>query len=155
MRVYSIITVGLWLLVAGFRANASHISGGEFTYTCLGNNKYRIQLNIYQDCLTGEPPAIEQDNPALITVYDGTGAFIRFDSIQYSSYTKIPANFQNDCLNNPPPTCLSRMTFTRDYTLPPNAINSTCTSESNSAGGPCVRPEPFVPRFRQVEVTLE
>lgn len=31
-------------------ASASHISGGEITYQCLGNNQYSIQLNLYRDC---------------------------------------------------------------------------------------------------------
>lgn len=31
-------------------AHATHAMGGELTYTCLGNNKYRVTLNFYRDC---------------------------------------------------------------------------------------------------------
>ncbi|BDS12903.1 T9SS type A sorting domain-containing protein [Aureispira anguillae] len=29
---------------------ATHISGGEFSYECLGNDQYRIKLSLYRDC---------------------------------------------------------------------------------------------------------
>ena len=31
-------------------SKATHLVGGEMTYTCLGNNTYEIQLVIYRDC---------------------------------------------------------------------------------------------------------
>ncbi len=37
-------------LVLYFNANASHMMGADISYECLGNNQYRITLNIYRDC---------------------------------------------------------------------------------------------------------
>ena len=37
-------------LFLGLQATASHVSGGEITYTCLGNNQYEITLTLYRDC---------------------------------------------------------------------------------------------------------
>jgi gliding motility-associated-like protein len=94
--------------------------GGEVTYVYLGGNNYRVRIDIYQDCLTGEPPAIAQDNPAFISIFDGTGRRLLSDSIQATSSLKIPDNFSNECVNNKPPTCLNRLTFIKIYNLPPN-----------------------------------
>lgn len=30
--------------------NATHVSGGDITYTCIGPNQYKIQLKLYMDC---------------------------------------------------------------------------------------------------------
>ena len=30
--------------------NATHLIGGEITYTCLGGNQYEIKVVIYRDC---------------------------------------------------------------------------------------------------------
>ena len=33
-----------------FLSNATHLIGGEITYSCLGANQYEIQVSIYIDC---------------------------------------------------------------------------------------------------------
>lgn len=107
--------------IAGIdKAQATHIVGGEVTYVYLGGNNYRIRIDIYQDCLTGEPPAIAQDNPAFLSIFDGKGNRLLSDSIPSSSSLLIPDNFSNECINNKPKTCLNRLTFIRTYNLPPN-----------------------------------
>lgn len=109
-------------------ANATHLVGGEMTYRFLGqdgagNNRYEITLYIYQDCLTGLPDVIAQDNPAYIGVFLQNGAnVIRWDSISSSEAIPVPLNFSNECVNNPPPTCLRRTKFVKTYTLPPSSI---------------------------------
>lgn len=109
-------------------AKATHIVGGDLTYRCLGNNRYEIQLIIFQDCLNGEPTAISQDIPAFIGIFDNAsngGTFFLRDSIgntrQEVSQEIVNPNFSNDCVNNPPPTCLRKVTFKKIYTLPPNS----------------------------------
>lgn len=122
-------SICLFLLMVAFfiNAKATHIVGGEMTYRCLGNNVYQVRLDIYQDCLTGDPTAISQDNPAYITIYTGDGLLYPFpggrtyDSIQSSGRVTVPPNFKNDCVKNPPATCLWRQTFIKNYTLPANA----------------------------------
>lgn len=103
-------------------AYASHIVGGEMTYTCLGNNIYQVRLDIYQDCLNGDPPAIAQDVPAIFSLFEGNGSLISVDnSIPYASAPiQVPANFSNSCIKNPPATCLRKATFIKNYSLPPN-----------------------------------
>ncbi len=114
----------LLVLIIGISSHiyATHIVGGEITYKCLGNNYYRIQLVIYQDCLNGEPTAISQDTPAYVGIFTGAGEQTPYwaDSIAPSSNISVPANFNNNCVNNPPTTCLRKVTFIKDYYLPPS-----------------------------------
>lgn len=96
---------------------ASHIVGGEMTYVCLGNNTYEFTVNIYRDCIGGNPAALESDNPAYISIFRGN-SFFSFDSLGYTEQFIVPPDFQNDCINNPPPTCLSLLRFKFVKVLP-------------------------------------
>jgi gliding motility-associated-like protein len=118
-------------------ARASHIVGGDFTYRYLGDSmtpgglvhKYRVTLFIYQDCVTGVPDAIAQDNPAFFTVYENGVAFpVRVDTnIRWDfpptpdGGITVPANFSNECVTNIPPLCLLRKKFEKTYYLPASA----------------------------------
>ncbi len=37
-------------LLTGLSVQASHISGGEITYTCLGGDQYQVTLTLFRDC---------------------------------------------------------------------------------------------------------
>ena len=37
-----------------FKTYATHIVGGEMSYTCLGDNLYQVKLILYRDCAAGE-----------------------------------------------------------------------------------------------------
>ena len=50
---------------------ATHIVGGEMGYKYLGNNQYRIRLDLYIDCQNGNPTAIQSDATAYIGVFNG------------------------------------------------------------------------------------
>lgn len=99
---------------------ASHIVGGELTYKCVGENRYQIKLDIYQDCLNGQPEAIRQDTPAYIGIFNLDNGSILRDSVNPSSTQLVPPNFNNSCVNNPPATCLWKVTFIKEYVLPRN-----------------------------------
>jgi gliding motility-associated-like protein len=111
---------------------ATHVVGADMTYTCRqgnnGQNIYTVRLDLYQDCESGEPTAIADDVPAFFAVYTGTGSTsggtrVFLDtSIQYSQQIRVPTNFNNACVNNPPVTCLQRTTFIREISLPPNSV---------------------------------
>lgn len=112
------------------RAFATHIVGGGLTYECLGSGvggiRYRIKLEIYQDCLNGLPDAIAEDIPAYIGIFSKESAWKILDSIGERNQgtvedVLVPPNFNNECVNNPPKLCLRRVTFTKVYTLPVNS----------------------------------
>ncbi len=114
-------------------ARASHIVGGDFSYRYIKDTlifgeskmKYEVTLYIYQDCITGVPDAIAQDNPAFFTVYQlnpGKTFFQNDTNIFFdpSGSMLVPANFSNECVKNIPPLCLQRKKFTKTYYLPPS-----------------------------------
>ncbi len=45
-----ILTTFLLFLLLALSAQATHLSGGEIYYDCLGNDQYRVTLVIYRDC---------------------------------------------------------------------------------------------------------
>lgn len=120
-------------LALPFSLFASHIVGGDFVYTYVGdtviggvlNQKYKVTLYIYQDCVTGVPDAINQDNPAFLTIYKNTNPpifYSRDTSVFYNPNNggdiKVPSNFSNDCINRAPQLCLMRKRFERIYNFP-------------------------------------
>lgn len=114
---------------------ASHIVGGEMSYVCLGNNTYEFTVNIYRDCIGGNPAALESDNPAFISIFRGN-SFYSFDSLYFTEQFIVPPDFKNDCIKNPPPTCLSLLRFKFVRQLPAGNLPYTvvyqrcCRNES-------------------------
>lgn len=115
-----------WILIFLLStAKASHVVGGDITYTCLGNNTYEFFVSLYRDCLPpsqggGNPAALESDNPAFISIYNGN-TFFSFDSIYFYDRENINPDFSNDCVNNPPATCINRIRFRFVKQLPASA----------------------------------
>ncbi len=50
LMIRNILTSVLLCLIMVTTARATHISGGEIYYDCLGGNQYRITLVVYRDC---------------------------------------------------------------------------------------------------------
>ena len=130
MKARLTLFLSLLLTWFSFPANATHIVGGEVTYRCLGGGWYEFTLTIYEDCLTGIPAAIAEDNPAYINIFDSkgnpvlrdvNGFLLNYDTIHLASRILVPTNFSNSCVNNPPATCLNKATFIKRYYLPPNS----------------------------------
>lgn len=44
------------------QSKASHIAGGDLSYSCLGGNQYQINLNLFVDCLGFDPGATQTIN---------------------------------------------------------------------------------------------
>lgn len=106
-------------------AFATHIVGGGVTYKCLGNNTYQIQIDIFEDCLNGEPSAIAEDKPAFLGIFANDDSYELQDSIGIQNGTivdiSVPTNFSNACVNNAPKTCLRKVSFIKNYYLPSNS----------------------------------
>lgn len=123
----------LAMLCLGSTMHATHIVGGDLSYVYLGNNTYQFTFNIYRDCLPpsqggGSPAALQQDNPVYFSFFQGS-SFYDIDSFSYSSVILVPVNFSNDCINNPPNTCISRMQFIFNKVLPPSNIGYTVLTQ--------------------------
>lgn len=119
----------LLALVAPGRIFASHMMGGMLSYTFIDSARtgfyhYKITLTLYQDCLTGQPEAIAQDNPANITIYQRGFTVPSFvDEIRYVSSlsSKLSAEYTTPCgIVSPPDNgfCGLKKVFEKDYYLP-------------------------------------
>jgi gliding motility-associated-like protein len=122
-----ILLLLLCCLSAVVSASASHIAGGDMTYTYLGDSlsfhRYRVTLTIYEDCTLGIPKVIAQDNPAFLAVYPGVTPFqlIRTDSVLYSSSTLFDRMINSSCGTSKVPGCMLKKTFIMHYALPSNS----------------------------------
>lgn len=94
------------LFISNQQVKATHIVGGDITYTYLGSNNYRINLNLFIDCINGSPQAISGDEFAIIGVFDNTGILVdklvikrnppvRFQKLNYNCVTTAP----NQCVD--------------------------------------------------------
>ncbi|MCS6991607.1 MAG: PKD domain-containing protein [Chitinophagales bacterium] len=109
----------LWTLLALsiHDGSATHIVGGEMSYTCLGNNNYLITLKVYRDCYLGQAPF---DNPTYVFIYDGNGAQYTHLSIPFPGSDTLPNNANNPCIIVPPNICVEEAVFQWQVYLPPN-----------------------------------
>jgi len=124
MRRISLIPVKWALWIAFFclsipSLQATHIVGGELTYTCLGNDEYLIELTIFRDCFNGSPQAFF-DDPAKIAIYNADGdlidsLFIPFDLMLNDTLDPI---LSNPCLVVPPDVCVHTTQYAATKTLP-------------------------------------
>src|ERR1043165_702938 len=90
----------LFVLLCSWKASATHIVGGEVTYKFLGIQSgtgkylYQIRLDLYQDCITGDPNAIAQDSPAYLAIFNGNGYREILDSLNLAfPNLRVPTNF--------------------------------------------------------------
>jgi len=138
-----------WLLffTTGFIAPsfATHIVGGEFQFVNLNQPgdlnmlHYRVTYNIYMDCIGGDPDAIRREEEGIFFLYSNTSPRRLVDSFRVRRSAQsgiIPVDFSNDCINNPPRTCLLRNFYEFDVVVPNNefgyylATNNCCRNEA-------------------------
>lgn len=114
----------LLFLPAG-NALSGHLIGGDFSYKCLGDNKYEINLTIYRNCeCNGEPNCADFDSQAKVTIYNGEMEFV--DTLLMNLNVEIereeikPQTYEL-CLREAPDVCVERSTgYSEIITLPPS-----------------------------------
>ncbi len=98
--------------------DASHIVGGEITFECLGNNQYRIILDVYRDCFYGNPLAYF-DNPAHIGVFNSSNMLVQVIDIPFTGMDDtLSAIFNDPCLFDPGDVCVHTTRYEKVVTLP-------------------------------------
>ncbi len=122
----SIIKFSIFIVVFFFvskNLSATHIVGGEVTYTCLGDNNFEISLTVFRDCINGNPDAYF-DDPASIGIFDVNNNLIT--NIGQNGQLLIPL-MQDDtldpvlsdpCLVVPPNVCVHTTTYRATLNLP-------------------------------------
>jgi len=113
-----------WLICSAFilcclpTANATHIVGGEMTYTCLGDNRYEIQLVIFRDCFFGNPNAYF-DDPASIGVFNQDNSLVFEILIPLMGDDTLSQVLTDECLVIPPTVCVHTTTYHVEIELEP------------------------------------
>jgi gliding motility-associated-like protein len=96
---------------------ASHIIGGQMTYTCLGNNEYHIKLSVYRDCNCSN--CAEFDDFAPISVYLGSSLYSNNSIEGIMSNIEVLPDPVSPCMVVPD-ICVERLEYEFDITLPPS-----------------------------------
>lgn len=99
---------------------ATHLIGGEMTYTCLGDNLYEITLIIYVDCGPSNTTGITFDATGTIAIYNSSNVLV--NEITISDADEIELSDEtvgNDCLELPADLCILRGIYTVQVELPP------------------------------------
>ena len=101
--------------------SATHLIGGEITYTCLGDNIYEIKVVIYRDCGPTNSNNTGFDNGGVISIYDMNNNL--YDVIEHGVAVSelVVDEFTSECVTLPPELCVEKGTYTIFTTLPDNA----------------------------------
>lgn len=115
MKRHPIYLIALIVLLLGsFKANASHIIGGEIYYDSLGNNKYRVTIEIYRDCNS----LTDYDQPLNYTVFYANGTIWSQFAINIQSRDTLPIVYNDPCVTPPDDICVERAIYVDTIILP-------------------------------------
>lgn len=101
-----------------FKANATHIVGGELNYKNLGSNNYEIRLTVYRDCYVGVPPF---DNPAYVGIFNSSNQLLQTLTMTFRGLDTLPPTINDPCTIPPLDFCYEVTTYIDTINLPPLA----------------------------------
>lgn len=126
MKTHLKLILILLITLLPYVSHATHMMGGEVSYTCLGGNRFRVQMVLYQDCLSASVAAIDFDNPAYYAIFkymsSSADTFLlqTHGEVYVKSQSEVPPDFFNECISNFPDVCMMGTVFEFEVTLPPN-----------------------------------
>ncbi len=106
----------LFIFFFSIQSRATHIIGGEITYTYLGNDKYHITLKVYRDCFHGVPPF---DAQAAIGIFDSSNVLLKTLYIPFPGSKVLKPVLNTPCLTVPPDICVEEAIYEAVVLLPP------------------------------------
>ncbi|MFO0357653.1 MAG: PKD domain-containing protein [Sphingobacteriaceae bacterium] len=93
--------------------------GGKIGYKYLGNNQYKITLNVYRDC-SGGNSTTSFDNPAFISIFNKSNNSLVYNAgLLINNISSVPANITNPCFVPPAGICMDVATYIDTVSLPP------------------------------------
>ncbi len=119
----------LTLLFFAKEINATHIYGGDLTYTYLGNNLYNVRLFVYRDCGPTNVNGTDFDPTVSIGVFNPNGTLyleLQIDLIS-SDVEELSSDLANPCFTVPPNVCVEKALYEQTVELPFNAQGYTLT----------------------------
>jgi gliding motility-associated-like protein len=98
---------------------STHITGGEITYSWLGNDAYEVTLKIYRDCGPDNTNFTGFDDPAHVGIYENDELLQTLDIFLFeATVTNVPAEISNPCLVTPPQVCIEECIYQSVVDLP-------------------------------------
>lgn len=105
-------------------AFATHLVGGEMTYTHISGNTYQLTLTVYRDDFYGNPGALF-DAPAVIYAYEDNGSYAFEINMNLSNPSTSNNYIQepnlNPCLIIPNDVKIQKGVYTKNITVPNGA----------------------------------
>ena len=111
-----LLFVALLLILSYPKLNATHIIGGEITYSCLGDNKYEVTLTVFRDCYNGVPPF---DDTVSIGVFNFKNELVYDIRIPYMKDDTIKQTLVGNCRVIPPNVCVHTSVYRDTVELKP------------------------------------
>lgn len=112
------LLVSTLLILSTSKLFAAHIIGGEIYYDYLGNNEYRVTIELYRDCM-GAGAAF--DNPMGYTVFNADNTIFAEYFVPLLSVELLPIVYDDPCVTPPNDICVERGLYIDTITLPPSA----------------------------------
>lgn len=121
------IIFSIFLFFVAKASFATHIVGGEISYTHVAGNTYQVTLVVYRDDYNGNPGALF-DAPAMVFLYNDAG--VQIDDYEFNISNPLTSNdyianpYPNPCLIEPtdgsgnPTITIQKGIYTRNITLP-------------------------------------
>ena len=122
----------LLLMVAGLKARADHITGGEMFYTLVGVSngqyQYRVTAKFFKDCNINR-----QLNPTtFISVFQkGSTAALQTITAPLTRQEILNLNNTNPCITNPPQVCYEVGYYEFDISLPASSVGYVLATQVN------------------------
>lgn len=120
-------------LAATFTAQATHLMGGEMTYSFVGMNasglaEYEVRLAIYRDCSSANTNGTDFDFTASLGVYlDGNWVMTLSSNLDQSLIQNILPEDPNSCAELPDDLCIERGEYVFNVALESSASSYTLT----------------------------
>jgi hypothetical protein len=106
LRSKLILSLLLGLLFTAFgagRLSATHIVGGEISYTDQGGGIYQIRLTVYRDCGPANVNGTGFDDYARVGIFDNNGVVEQLEvPLSFTNVSIVPVILTNPC-GTPPP----------------------------------------------------
>jgi gliding motility-associated-like protein len=135
-NISRLLLSGLAVLI-GLSSFATHIVGGELTYTHLAGNTYSVTLTVYRDCSSANTNNQGFDDLAAVGIFNSNGSLYNQIDLDLSSAvtSTIPVALANPCFILPPNVCIERAVYTGNFSAPPTAGGYTLAYQRCCANG--------------------
>ena len=110
--------LSLFCLLSCLSMLATHLVGGELTYTYLGGDEYQITLKVYRDCGPDNENGTGFDALAAVGIYENGSLYTTVEIFLNNDFiTELPTD-AGPCLEVPPSVCIEEAVYIENVTLP-------------------------------------